>query len=149
MTAITILGTGNMGSAISALAQKGGHTIQSLDSKDTEVPVEGEMVILAVPYPALQDVLAQRGDQLDGKILVDITNPVDFETFDSLTVSPDSSASAELESALSGARVLKAFNTNFAATLQSGTVGEAATTVLVAGTAAGKPYRSTALPASA
>lgn len=32
-----------------------------------------------------------------------------------------------------GARVVKAFNTNFAATLASGSVGEATTTVLVAG----------------
>ena len=39
----------------------------------------------------------------------------------------------ELQKALPGARVLKAFNTNFAATLAAGTVGTEKTTVLVAG----------------
>ncbi len=45
----------------------------------------------------------------------------------------DSSAAAELAAKLPGAAVLKAFNTNFAATLVSGTVGDVPTTVLVAG----------------
>ena len=37
-------------------------------------------------------MVAQRGDSLAGKIVVDITNPLNFETFDSLTVPADSSA---------------------------------------------------------
>ncbi|MEU2472618.1 NADP oxidoreductase [Streptomyces sp. NPDC012842] len=59
----------------------------------------------------------------------------DFETFDSLVVPADSSAAAELAAALPRSRVLKAFNTNFAATLLSGVVGEAElpTTVLITG----------------
>jgi 8-hydroxy-5-deazaflavin:NADPH oxidoreductase len=64
---------------------------------------------------------------------VDITNPLDFETFDSLTVPADASAAAEIAAALPGSRVLKAFNTNFAATLASGTVADQPTTVLIAG----------------
>jgi 8-hydroxy-5-deazaflavin:NADPH oxidoreductase len=133
MSTITILGTGNMGSAIAALVEKGGHTVQALGSKDTDQPVEGQVVVLAVPWPAVADVLKQRGDQLGDKVIVDITNPVDFDTFDSLTVDPGSSASAEIAAALPEAKVLKAFNTNFAATLQSGTVGDMGTAVLIAG----------------
>ncbi|MFJ3732429.1 NADP oxidoreductase [[Kitasatospora] papulosa] len=59
----------------------------------------------------------------------------DFETFDSLVVPADSSAAAELAAALPRSRVLKAFNTTFAATLHSGVVGEAElpTTVLITG----------------
>ena len=68
-----------------------------------------------------------------GKVVVDITNPVNFETFDGLTVAADGSATAEIAAALPDAKVLKAFNTNFAATLASGTVGDLTTTVLVAG----------------
>jgi 8-hydroxy-5-deazaflavin:NADPH oxidoreductase len=79
------------------------------------------------------DVLATRGDQLDGKVVVDITNPLDFATFDSLVVPSDSSAAAEIAAALPGSRVLKAFNTTFAATLSAGTVGGVPTTVLIAG----------------
>ena len=52
--------------------------------------------------------------------MVDISNPLNFETFDSLTVPADSSAAAELAAALPSSKVLKAFNTTFAATLAGG-----------------------------
>jgi 8-hydroxy-5-deazaflavin:NADPH oxidoreductase len=58
---------------------------------------------------------------------------LNFETFDSLTVPADASATAEIAAALPGSRVLKAFNTTFAATLASGKVGDLPTTVLIAG----------------
>ena len=64
---------------------------------------------------------------------MDITNPLNFETFDSLVVPADGSATAELAAELPQSRVVKAFNTNFAATLASGTVGDIPTTVLIAG----------------
>jgi predicted dinucleotide-binding enzyme len=91
-------------------------------------------VILAVPYPSLAEIVEARREQLAGKIVVDITNPLNFETFDSLVVPADSSAAAEHAAKLPQSRVLKAFNTNFAATLAAKTVGGAhPTTVLVAG----------------
>ena len=133
MTTVSILGKGTMGTAIAGIVERGGNVAESFDSKDTDKPVTGVVVVLAVPYPVVKDVLTQRADQLAGKIVVDITNPLDFETFDSLTVAPDSSAAAEIAAALPTSHVLKAFNTNFAATLSSGTVGDAATTVLIAG----------------
>ena len=133
MAHLTILGTGNMGQAIAAVAGKGGHTVQLLGSKDTDTPVSGDVVVLAVPYPVLSDVIAQRAEQLAGKVVVDITNPLNFETFDSLVVPADSSAAAEIAAALPQSRVLKAFNTTFAATLAAGTVGPLTTTVQIAG----------------
>jgi NADPH-dependent F420 reductase len=133
MTNLSILGTGNMGQAIAAIAGKGGHSVQLLGSGDADTAVTGEVVVLAVPYPAVSDVISQRGEQLAGKIVVDITNPLNFETFDSLVVPADSSAAAEIAAALPQSRVLKSFNTNFAATLAAGTVGSANTTVLIAG----------------
>jgi 8-hydroxy-5-deazaflavin:NADPH oxidoreductase len=90
-------------------------------------------VVLAVPHPAVADVIARRGDQLAGRVVVDITNPLNFETFDSLTVPADASATAEIAAALPNSRVVKAFNTNLAPTLASGTVGDQPTTVLIAG----------------
>ena len=57
---------------------------------------------------------------------------MNFQTFDSLVVPAGSSAAAELQ-ALPDAKVLKALNTNFAATLVAGMVGGETTTVLVAG----------------
>jgi 8-hydroxy-5-deazaflavin:NADPH oxidoreductase len=133
MTNLSILGTGNMGQVIAAVAAKGGHSVQQLGENDLGTPVTGDIVVLAVPYPAVSDVVAQRGEQLAGKIVIDITNPLNFETFDSLVVPADSSAAAEIAAALPSSRVLKAFNTTFAGTLAAGTVGPLATTVLIAG----------------
>jgi NADPH-dependent F420 reductase len=133
MAHLSILGPGNMGQAIAAVAAKGGHTVQLLGESDRDTAVTGEIVVLAVPYPAIADVIAQRGESLAGKVVVDITNPLDFETFDSLVVPADSSAAAQIAAALPESRVLKAFNTTFAATLAAGTVGPLTTTVLIAG----------------
>lgn len=133
MTNLSILGTGNMGQAIAAVGAKGGHSVQQLGENDLDTPVTGDVVVLAVPYPAVADVIAQRGEQLDDKVVVDITNPLNFETFDSLVVPADGSAAAEIAGALPNSRVLKAFNTTFAGTLAAGTVGPLTTTVLIAG----------------
>jgi NADPH-dependent F420 reductase len=133
MSHLSIIGTGNMGQAIAAVAGRGGHTVQLLGESDVETAVNGDIVVLAVPYPAVASVLEQRGAQLEGKIVVDITNPLNFETFDELTVPSDSSAAAEIAAKLPGSKVVKAFNTTFAGTLAAGEVGDLTTTVLIAG----------------
>ncbi|HET6651791.1 MAG TPA: NADPH-dependent F420 reductase [Nocardioides sp.] len=133
MSHVSIIGSGNMGQAIAGVVTKGGNTVEVLSTSDADRAATGDIVVLAVPYPAVADVIAKRGDQLAGKIIVDITNPLNFETFDSLTVPADSSAAAEIAAALPESRVLKAFNTTFAGTLVSGTVGTVPTTVLIAG----------------
>ena len=132
MTTITILGKGNMGTAIAGIVEKAGHSVELFDSSDADKPVTGDVVVLAVPHAAVADIVAARGEQLAGKVVVDITNPLDFATF-SLTVPADSSSAAQIAEALPAARVLKAFNTNFGPTLAAGTVGEQPTTVLIAG----------------
>jgi 8-hydroxy-5-deazaflavin:NADPH oxidoreductase len=129
---VSIIGTGNMGSALSGLVTKGGNTVEEFDTSTADKPITGDVVILAVPHPALDDIVAKRGEQLAGKVVVDITNPVNFETFDDLVVPADSSKATELAAALPSSKVLKAFNTNFAATLAAGSVGQP-TTVLIAG----------------
>ena len=135
MTHVSILGTGNMGQAIAGVVGNGGNTVELLGTADTATPVTGDVVVLAVPYGAVGDIVARRGEQLAGKVVVDITNPVDFETFASLVVPADGSAAAEIAAALPQSQVVKAFNTTFAATLASGTVGDNTTTVLIAGVA--------------
>ena len=133
MAHVSIIGTGTMGSAIADVVTRGGNTVELLGHGDTDKPVTGDVVVLAVYYGALADVVAQRGAQLDGKVVVDITNPLDVTTMDALVVPADGSAAAELAVALPQSRVLKAFNTTFAATLAAGTVGGLPTTVLIAG----------------
>ncbi|MEV4686176.1 NADPH-dependent F420 reductase [Microbacterium sp. LWH3-1.2] len=149
MTNVTVIGTGNIGSAVAAVAARGGAAVQLL-GRDPEKTsgvaagvgatagevgdaLTGDIVVLAVPYAALAELTEQYRDQVDGKVVVDVTNPVDFATFDDLTVPADSSAAAELQKKLRGAHVVKAFNTNFAGTIATGQVGDLPTTVLVAG----------------
>ncbi|WP_167052126.1 NADPH-dependent F420 reductase [Salinibacterium sp. ZJ77] len=149
MTAISIIGTGNMGSAIAGIAAKAGAEVQVL-ARDIDKAQElaaqtgataatvgdaltGELVVLAVPFAAVDEIIAAYGAQLDGRTVVDVTNPVDFATFDGLVVPADSSAAAVIASKTPAAKVVKAFNTTFGATLAAGVVGEATTTVLVAG----------------
>jgi NADPH-dependent F420 reductase len=133
MAHISIIGTGNMGQAIAGIAGKGPNTVELFNTSDADKQVTGDIVVLAVPYPAVEGVLAQRGGSLAGKVVVDITNPLNFETFDSLVVPADGSATAVIAAALPESRVVKAFNTNFASTLSSGAVGSLTTTVLIAG----------------
>ncbi|UFS58531.1 NADPH-dependent F420 reductase [Subtercola endophyticus] len=146
MTNITIIGAGNMGSAIAALSLAGGHAVQILtrDAAAAAVvdgavagtigdAITGEIVILALPYGAVGDVLSTYAGQLDGKTVVDLTNPLDFETFDALVVPVGGSAAAEIAALVPASHVLKAFNTNFASTLSTKSVGGERTTVLIAG----------------
>ncbi len=134
MSHVSIIGAGNMGQAIATIVTKVGNTVEVFNSNDADKPVTGDVVFLAVPYPAVADVLAQRGDQLAGKVLVGITkNPLNFETFDPLDVPPDASTAAKTASSPPQPRVLRAFNTNVTAALAPGAVGELPTTVLIAG----------------
>lgn len=133
MTHISIIGTGNMGQAIAGIATKGGNSVELFNSSDAEKVATGDIVVLAVPYPAVAGIIEARREQLAGKIVVDITNPLNFDTFDSLVVAADGSAAAEIAAALPDSHVLKAFNTAFAGTLVAGNVGPVPTTVLIAG----------------
>ena len=156
---ITMIGTGNMGKGIGTLLVKGGHQI-TLISRDEEraaalanelskvaAPsasvrigsyeegVEGDVVILAVWYPVNLSIAQQLVDQLAGKLVIDIANPLN-ETFDGLASQPGSSSAEELARALPNSRVVKAFNTTFAGTLVKGDVSGQALDVFIAGDAA-------------
>jgi predicted dinucleotide-binding enzyme len=150
---VTIIGTGNMARGIGSRVLAGGHdlTVVGKDSQSAEAvvadlpggngsvrtavsgdPIEGNVVVLAVYYPDARSAVEQYGDQLAGKVVVDITNPVN-DTFDGLVVPPDGSATQELASLGAGARFVKAFNTTFAGTLTAGEVAGHELDVLIAG----------------
>lgn len=153
---LTIIGTGNMARGIATRALAGGHTVtlHSHQPGDAEPlaqeleaganagihtgqagdPLRGDVVVLAIPYAAAEDVINRYGDALAGKVVIDITNPVDFATFDRLVTPPDSSAAEEIQRiAGSDVHVVKAFNTTFAGTLVSGDVSGQPLDVLIAG----------------
>lgn len=134
MARITIIGTGAMGTAIGGVLAEGGNDVEHIRHNEVgTAPVTGDIVVLAVPYPALAEIAETYAGQLAGRTVVDISNPLDFETFDSLVVPADGSAAAELQACLPESHVVKAFNTTFAATLGAKEVGGLPTTVLVAG----------------
>src|SRR3984893_5681626 len=93
MSTIGIFGSGGMAAAIGGLAAKAGHTVEvmSRDAAKARALAEqigaattgtfgaapaGDIVILAVPCAAVLDVVKQYGEELAGKLLVDITNPI-------------------------------------------------------------------------
>jgi predicted dinucleotide-binding enzyme len=152
---ITIIGTGNMSRAIGTRALAGGHsvTVVGKDSASAEEAISalrdsggdgwvraaltgdalsGDLVVLAVYYPDARAAVEDYGDQLPGKVVVDITNPVN-DTFDGLVVPPDGSATQELAKLAPDARFVKAFNTTFAGTLIAGEVAGQPLDVLIAG----------------
>lgn len=147
---LSIIGTGNMARGIGTRALAGGHSV-TLFGRDAGKAQElarelgpgaaaagaddalvGELVVLAVPYTAVADVLAAYGTRLDGKVLVDITNPMDFATFEPI-VPEAGSAAQQIAAAVPAARVVKAFNTTFAGTLVAGEVDGKPLDVFLAG----------------
>jgi 8-hydroxy-5-deazaflavin:NADPH oxidoreductase len=149
---VTIIGTGNMARGLGTRLIAGGHDVTVL-GRDTEAAeavvsdigtngratagrsgdaIAGDVVVLAVYYPDAQAAVQEYGDGLSGKVVVDITNPVD-QSLDGLVTPPDSSAAEELARSAPGARVVKAFNTTFAGTLTEGRVAGQPLDVFIAG----------------
>jgi 8-hydroxy-5-deazaflavin:NADPH oxidoreductase len=149
---VTIIGTGNMARGIGARLVAGGHRVTVLGKEpgDAEAvvkelggdgatqagrsgePITDDVVVLAVYYPDAKAAVEQYGGGLSGKVLIDITNPVN-ETVDGLVTPPDGSAAQELAASAPGARVVKAFNTTFAGTLIDGQVAGQPLDVFLAG----------------
>jgi 8-hydroxy-5-deazaflavin:NADPH oxidoreductase len=149
---VTLIGTGNMARGLGSRVLAGGHdlTVVGKDQQRAEAvaadlggqgrvetavdgdPIEGEVVVLAVYYPEARAAVEQYADQLAGKVVVDITNPVNA-TFDGLVVPPDGSATNELAGLAPDARFVKAFNTTFAGPLTQGEVDGQTLDVLMAG----------------
>jgi 8-hydroxy-5-deazaflavin:NADPH oxidoreductase len=152
---VTIVGAGNMGRGIGTRAAAGGHDVEIVDRNPSEASAlarelggsasaleagaefGGEIVVFAVYYPGIKDAVQQYADQIAGRVVVDITNPVDTETWDRLATAPGSSSAEEVAGLVpAGTPVVKAFNTTFAPTLVAGEVGGQPLDVLLAGDAA-------------
>jgi NADPH-dependent F420 reductase len=73
----------------------------------------GEIVILAVPYKAVDDVL-RNIDTFRDKVVVDCTNPIIFGEMAELAIGHTTSAAEQISRMIPEARVVKAFNTSFA-----------------------------------
>ncbi|MFJ5304415.1 NADPH-dependent F420 reductase [Streptomyces sp. NPDC088350] len=150
MSSISIVGLGNMAGALAGRALAGGHAVEIIGrdpAKAKELAAAlggatvgtagaapaGDIVVLAVPYASAAAVVSEYGDTLQGKVIIDITNPVtsDFKGF----VTPDGSSGAQeiAKAAPAGAQVVKAFNTLFSHVLAAGSAEGRPLDVFIAG----------------
>jgi 8-hydroxy-5-deazaflavin:NADPH oxidoreductase len=138
MSTISIIGSGGMAAAIGSLAAKAGYTVEvtSRDAAKARTLAEqlgagattgtfgaapaGHIVILAVPYAAVLDVVKQYSQALAGKLLVDITNPVTSDLTSFVTPKESFGAQEIAKAAPADAQVVKAFNTQFSHVLAAG-----------------------------
>jgi predicted dinucleotide-binding enzyme len=135
MSTISIIGSGNMATAIGTRATRHGHTIEIMSRNTAKAQAladqigngatvgtfgampAGEIVIVAVPYATAVEVVTHYGDALAGKILIDITNPFNADASGLVTTAGNSVSQQIAAAAPEGADVVKAFNTIFRAVL--------------------------------
>lgn len=127
---VAIIGAGNAGKALATSITKAGHDViiaakssgsaraaaaeigsSSADTSAAAV-VGADVVILAVPYAAGAQVADDIRDGVNGKTIIDVTNPLTPDY--SRMATTDTSAAEELQLRLPDARVVKALNTIFA-----------------------------------
>src|SRR5688500_5116476 len=75
---------------------------------------EADIIIAAVPFEAEIEVAEKIKEVANQKIVISIANPLNA-SYDGLVTAPDTSAAEELQKLLPNAKVVKAFNTTFAA----------------------------------
>ena len=158
MQTIAIIGaSGNMGSAISKSLSKGNYRLllcaneqdkvqavveeirstnpsANLEAIDCSVEAswEADIIIVAVPFAAEKEVARKIQEVTNQKIVISISNPLN-STFNGLVTAPDTSAAEELQKLLPNAKVVKAFNTTFAADFSSPVIDNKQVDAFIAG----------------
>jgi len=148
---IAIIGTGHVGGALGVGWARAGHEVtfgtrepqavdvkqllQQAGDKAKAAPVldavtAAEVVALAVPWAAVADVCKQIGSAVSGKVFIDCTNPA--TAFPAVDHSAGSGGE-QVAALVSGARVVKAFNTTGFENMQNPKYGAESVTMFYAG----------------
>jgi hypothetical protein len=138
MSSISVIGLGNMARALAARALAGGNAVEVIGrdpAKAKELAAElgdgatggtfstaptGDLVVLVVPYASAVPVVAQYGDALAGKVVIDITNTSNADATGLVTPDGTSGAQEIAKVVPASANVVKAFNTVFGHILAQG-----------------------------
>ena len=155
---IAIIGaTGNMGSAIAKSLAKGNYRlllkgtrqealtklVEDIKAATPDADLEGiacpreasweaDVIIPAVPFEAQAEVAERIREVANQKIVISIANPLN-ETYTGLVTPGDTSAAEELQKSLPHAKVIKAFNTTFAADFASPVINGQQVDAFIAG----------------
>jgi len=138
MSSISFIGLGGMARAIAARAVEGGNAVEVIGRDQAKAEdlaaalgggatagtfgtaPAGDIVILAVPYASAAQVLAQYGDALADKVVIDISNTFNADATGLVTPDGTSGAQEIAKAAPASAHVVKAFNTVFGHVLAQG-----------------------------
>ncbi|MGH2806142.1 MAG: NADPH-dependent F420 reductase [Actinomycetota bacterium] len=135
---VAILGAGNVGSAVARAARNTGNDVivaaktnEKLEGLADDLGIEtttantdavknADVVVLAVPFDAAEEVTGEIADVVAGTIVIDVMNPLK-DDLSGLATGERSSAEV-VQERLPGAKVVKAFNTVFASNQADPTV---------------------------
>jgi NADPH-dependent F420 reductase len=127
---VAIIGSGNVGKALAGAATKAGHTVtlaahdpkhaedaanatSSRAAKSNQEAVkDADLIVLAVPADKVDEVVASLASELDGKVIIDVTNRVNMT--DPGQVLDGSSTAERIQKKAPKSHVVKAFNYAFA-----------------------------------
>ncbi len=133
-TRVAIVGDGNVGTALRRGLERAGHEVRAVGNDPEAVRQAGawgSIVILAVPFGAVEAAVRELGDSIHGKPVVDVTNALTKDM--QLALGCTTSGAEELQKKAPAAKVVKAFNTVFAGHMASGRIGDQQLTAFVAG----------------
>jgi predicted dinucleotide-binding enzyme len=133
---VAVIGKGNVGGALARGLERAGYVVRVVGNDPvavSEAASWGEVIILAVPYGAIESAVRELGEAINGKVIVDASNALtpDYQ----LAVGFTTSGAELLQTQVPAARVVKAFNTVFAQHMDTGTVKGTRLSLFVAGDA--------------
>lgn len=164
---IAVIGTGSVGGALgprfAALGTRIVYGSRSPDSERVRALVDRtgagaaavapgkaaascDTVLLAVPWAAVEDTMRSLGS-LDGKLVIDVTNPLDVRDGREVAIALPESGAEYVQSLAPGARVVKAFNTIYYTVMAVPETAGGPVSVLLSGDDAGAKDRVAQLAA--